>query len=729
MIERKWFKNYPKAKKFVYDLIDVNLEPFENANDEGSALDDFVLPLIRAVVDNGSFVDVKLSHLENTLLQVHKEQHIIDIVIMRWKAVSSFFEGNRESCVESLQEAYELSIKYDAPEWLKTDILIDIRNQAGALIYDSDVGRNAQSMIEASAMEVNFPLLDRFTASTYAKLVSQYEKSETTLPHTTTLIDGEISEMLKHIYSAFLVAAFYGSITHIERINIHLKKLLFIINLKYVNSKYFKKYIRTCLLGWEGKEDENSLSNTFQSRFSLLTQDDAKEIWEIANRTSFTHQKINRKLIAMRYIGNLLDSDTFNRAATDCLNLVSHNDMLRLSSGHVSKFLKKNAHRMDSNIVIDFLFNKLNYSDGYICTVLLNSICNVDYSLITDNSFECIKKFVFKDEIDGHDVQALLIFMVVVRKGIQSKYHEEFDKLVKTRYPNDFVDKYLFEVCPNDKLCNDFIMNELAIAKKENEVQGNQGLIRYGRTPLTTVRNVLTTSEFELDFSTIQEIVLIANATLEHRFQTLDAKISATELLVLLMQKHRSIFMEQWANECYEKRYSIDVDADPFENKSRALLDAHFVMLGILLGKNNEKQLMLLLATVNGMSYSVKIDFMAMVHRFSSRLSSSNIQESVLNLLFQFSLTNTFDKVNAIRYYAVRALTSLVQLLSEYTNEVLRCFSESFDVETTSNKSYIMDGAMKISKDSQHTLDILNKARLDSNFHIRKLSYELQKED
>jgi hypothetical protein len=725
MIDKKWFCNYKESKNFIYNLIEPNLRPFDSDKEESSEIDAFVLSLLSVAVGEDSFVEINADDFFGTLPHIHKNQNITDLVKVRWKAVCGFFEGNKDRCIEALQEAHALAVSSDVPEWLTTDILIDLRNQAGAWTSERDVGNNAQVMLEASGGEVHFPLLDRFTSSAYAKMVNQYEKNETTNPHTISFGNEPIDNAIKNIFDAFLVAAFYGSITHLERVNVHLKKVLFAINLDYANNGYFKRYIKLCLLGWEGSKDENALTNAFQQRFALLSQEDAKEIWNLTNHPSFIQQKVNKKLIAMRYIGNLLDDDTFTKAANECLELVALNNILFWSSSSVNKFLKENAHRMDVNAVMKFLLGGESKNYGYICSVLINSVVNMDYSNITDESYMTIEKFIADESLSEHDVKQLLLFMIVMRRGIPVSYHERMDKTVRERHPAFYENEYLFEVCPNEKLQHKFIVEQLSEAERDNNTHGQRGWFRGDRSPLLTIRNVLSASKFNLNADILCNILSTALATLECHSQTLEAKIPAAELIVLLLQKHRSRTVEEYAGKLFENKAHITVAASPLENKSRALLDAHIAIIGVLVNKTNEKPLIILLASTNGIRHSEKIDFTAMIYRFSSRLSQGDVKAILLQALFQYSYANSYDKSDAIRHYAVRTLTNLARLLPEFANEVLNRFSETFAFETGSNKSYIIDGALKISKNAIQTIEIFNKAKQDANFHMRKLAIKL----
>ena len=730
MIEKKWFKCCSKTKEYLLDTLDSARNGlFEEKNDETSDLDEFFLPLLKTVIGEGAYADVQLDLLLGKLPQIHTNNEIVKIVKIRWAAVSLMHQGKTDECIKSLKTAYEASLASDNfPDWLANDILIDIRNQAGIWSVSNESGRDAQTRITASTTEIYFPLLDRFNSSLYSNLVANYEKSESTPPHTIELGSGHIREIVELAFNKFLVASYYGSITHMGLLNFVLKKLLFSVNLKYANSKYFRNYIKACVLGWEGKVDEDSLSNTFQERFSLTTREDAKILWESTNRIANPQVKLNAKLNILRYLGNFMDDKTFHPASDECMQLSVSEDALLFSSGYVEKFLKENAHRMDVNAVIDFVFKKLNGHINFICTIFLGSLINMDYSRANEETLATLKQLFSDKENHKSMPLSLFILMIVLRKSVDEKYHKELDEIVKKNHTDFYEHQYSYEIHMDEESEKKFILKELSIAKNENTTQGLDGSIRYGYQPLSTLRNILMLSKNKPCNNTLLEIVETVRDTLNHNAQPTETKILAAQLLLLLLQKYNGGIVATCATEFFEKRNHVDGRDGFFKSHTKTSLKLVLTLIGCLQDKICAREMMFALASINELKVSEQIEVAGIFYRFVSRLNKNSIDGNLLTLLFQFILSSTYSNSNVIRHYAIRTLTHLSNHVDNVADDIIYRFAEMFNYETVSNKSYLMDGAWKIDRDNSLTLEMFELASQNSNYHIRKLSRKVRSE-
>lgn len=727
MIEKKWFTNCRKTKEYLLSTLDLSPSLYDKKNDDTSEMDEFILPLLKATIGDDDFSNVQHGLLFNKLPKIHKSKWVVSVVKKRWEAVLYHFQDKNDACIESLKSAYDIaSGNKSVPDWLSNNILIDIRNQAGV---DYETMMDAQSQIEKSSAALYFPLLDRFNGNAYSKLVSNYEKTETILSNTIELVSsGYIQDVIEFALKEFLVAAYYGSITHMCLINSILKKLLFSVNLKYANSKYFCNYIKACAFHWEGQNDENSLSKTFVERFNLVSHDETKALWESTFRVPKLKSRLTAQLIILRFLGNYMDDKTFRKATSECIELSENEGVLLSSSGLVEKFLRENAYRMNANKVIDFVFKKSKTNINFICSIYLNSLFNMDYSNISQKAFNTLKQIFMNHESVKSNPLSLRILMIAVRKGVEESKHKELDELIKKHHSDFYYTQYSFELHRDAESEESFIKKELQISKNVNERQGKAGATRYGYEPLITVKNILTLSKNILSTDVIADVVSEIKDTLDHPGHPMQTKVTTAQLLLLLLQKYDTDLVKKCSAEYFAKHDQLVGRDDFFDTYSKATLDVVFAFIGCLLGKICKKDLIFLLSLISGLKTSEQIEISSIIHRFTSQLSEDSLNADLLMVLFQFVLSSTYSASNVIRHYSIRTLTFLTSYLDGYADDIVSRFAEMYTFETVSNKSYLMDGAWKINRSNPLTVEIFESAKKDSNYHIRRLESKLRAE-
>ena len=729
MVEKKWFNKCHNTRKYLMELVDSYSTLFDEKKDDTSDLDDIFLPLLKSVIGDGDFSEFDVEPMIKLLPSVHSNDELVDVVKMRWEAVVCYYHGDKNNCVVALKKAYQLASKYKTiPLWLINDIRIDIRNIVDLWNKDDESGKDAQEQLTLSSEEVHFPLLDRFNNAINSNFVDSYQRMEWESSYTINLGDtNKISETFETMNKKFMTAVFYGSITHLTLINIDIKRALFNINLQYANGAYFRHYIRACVLKWEGNVDEKALSNTFQERFSLITHQDAKLIWESTNYISLESKKLNSKFIALRYIGNYLDDLNFKSALIECLDLwaklVEDNELPVFSSGHMEKFLEENAHRMDADAVVKLVFEDLGWHINYICRTFARALCNVDYSKISKATLDFFLETLAAANNDS--LPQLHNLLIVVRKKIVSTFHAEFDAYVKQTFPDFFSNHYVFEIYDDIDSVYDIIDSEIKTAKERNKVQSDGFYRGYTNNPLLTIRNVISVTKHDLKNEMLLKLISVIKDTIEHPLQSATAKIYAIELLTLLSLKYRTDAVNDYGKSLFERIDSITGLEDGFlDIHSNISLKLYLSTLGCLLGLISDSNLITTLAIMPGLKKNEQTEIAAYMFKLSSQLDDAPVNDYALRMIFQSVLSNTWSDSNVVRHYAIRSLPFLIKKLRDahYNEFVIMRFFEMFEYETVSNKSYLMDGLRKIDINSTVTVEIFQKASMDSNFHIRKLA-------
>lgn len=146
-------------------------------------------------------------------LHVGEVQHL---VLMRYDAVAAYFQGEPKICLEKLEKCIEWCAEHrDIPKWLMNDVAIDLRNIQIEIDRENDVIRRdmqGQKILDQDNELFYYPIIDRITSEYYADIAKHMFNN---LVKPSYVINfGSVDYAIKKACNIFLVAYFYGSITH-----------------------------------------------------------------------------------------------------------------------------------------------------------------------------------------------------------------------------------------------------------------------------------------------------------------------------------------------------------------------------------------------------------------------------------------------------------------------------------------------------------------------------------
>ena len=123
-------KNVDKCTKYILKLISINSgRKYPNDIEKTSSVDEWGVEFLPILFEGKSIKKFNLSMYLETLKELQDEDYH-KIVILRWKAIQSYFMEDIDGCINLLNQALELAREKNQPTWMIKDILIDIRNQS-----------------------------------------------------------------------------------------------------------------------------------------------------------------------------------------------------------------------------------------------------------------------------------------------------------------------------------------------------------------------------------------------------------------------------------------------------------------------------------------------------------------------------------------------------------------------------------------------------------------------
>jgi len=725
---KKWFTNFSESKKFLFNL--AGLQP--RINEGTSKLDDILLPLLTSILGEGSFLQFDIDKLLEELKYIHIESNMLNVISIRWKALIFLCESKKNNCLELLEKAYSLS-KNDAniPHWIEDDILIDIRDISRDLEKDAvDIRNNTQKRIEENTIDIYYPLLDRYDRYIDSKILDSFIKLETTSPHTVQLGD-DTETVLENIFKIFLVAVFYGSIVHLKLVNVRLKKYLFFTNYKYANSGCFKSYLQASILSWD-TSDKNALLNTFQERFTLLTNYHAKAIWESIENYPLSYDKIQKKLTAMTFIGDYMDDEIFILASRDCFSLLQEcandgkNPLLYISA--TIDLFKAQGDRLDINDIFKFILVHIDNLEWLVGIGVLESLYNANYKEITN---ENLNKFL--DNLKGlkEDLAKLENFLINVRVRIDEERVCVIDNFIKEMDSKFLSGFYTLNTDDsNSSKLSDIINSQLAEAERRLSERAGSMVFGYNYEPMQFIYSALESKLNIVNVDDITKIALVIERIVFTKSQNILTINYALELLILLLSTFDDEVVLDVANKICDGKKIIKDFEDDFgfgvSRPSNVVPQVLIEILAAILNRDSAITISRHLASVTEISNREKINFSASLYRICKNTDlGKKFTPVTQNMLAYYLISNSYSDLSINRHFAIRSLTDVAIKIQYYATYVTDIFSSNYDKETDANKTHILEGMWKIDKANIVTTNILEKSKISSNYRVRRHAFRL----
>ena len=210
------------------------------------------------------------------LQKLQDPEHLM-IVKLRWNAILAFFKDDIDSCIIELEKAYEEAESKKVSTWILQDILIDIRN---IRILKGNIANKyfleAQDKLDKFDEQFHYPMLDRINVTIREKYIKGLYTKKIDSPYT-VYFGGDYTEYGQLFASAFLIAMYNGSLTHIRLFFDRLKEFMFYFTEKYSDWASRKNLIKYAIVSASEKEIEqivNAYPEILNSLCADVTQND-----------------------------------------------------------------------------------------------------------------------------------------------------------------------------------------------------------------------------------------------------------------------------------------------------------------------------------------------------------------------------------------------------------------------------------------------------------------------
>ena len=732
LIHKKLFSEFIFSKYIVQKEAGVSFGDVECKN----PADDNCSSLLGWVIGSSQTKNSDFTKIKYDTKSIHKG-NVQKLIIIRFEAVEQYFHGNINLCIEKLKEciAFCKSCK-NIPKWLYNDIALDLRNIQIERDREDDVinfKTEGQKILDDDQEPLYYPIIDR-TVSDYREcIVKNYLKNVNKSTYTVNI--GGIDNTLDKVVDAFIVAYYYGSITHMIMTRQRLYEYLIGVSLDIRSHKMFMFCVELLLLANDEKNLKMFLNN-YGENTNNINAKDVEHMLRAIEKQPVKTRYIMSKQLALKYFGYYYSDETFSKESIQILEIMDECIVNKYSTSILIKTMfdvfSDNAYRWEEEQVLEFVLVifekqlKRYYDDAY------RFIYNFKFKTLSIESQEKLQELIINSLRDD-EIRKQCHNLGIAAQNVRQQEtisHEELDTSVEKYLKEFYRDTYILNTQNHSAEKGwEYVKKYTDVIKADNENQAKNGVYsRKAYNPYRTIGNIIVKDEIELRSEQLKYILESLKDTLLSNTQTVDAKCDALELICILqLLKPRNKRIKKIVMDIEPKWHEIKVAMDDslVHEHSEENLDFIFCMLKSVLGIQRELDINISLMHIQNSNIPEQISALRCVERLASYgiLKYFNINEK--NILFQYVFSATYNANYDVRFYAMSALVKIMN----YTERqlCLERFVEMMDNEPYKGKVGLLYRLRDEDISDPKVRFILDKGVNDSHFWVKKVAGDILK--
>ena len=702
-----------------------------------SELDDWGVQFLSILLEGKSIKTFNASLFLDTLKNIQTTD-FHDIVSLRWKAIQSYFSGDVQECIDNLNSALDLAKSTNQASWIINDILIDLRNQHWELasLTNTYSESEAQNSLDSNEEELYYPVLDRINESLQEKYIQGMYKKKTSSPYTVEL-GGNLNQLGELLTSAYIIALYNGSLTHIVLFYDKIKDFLFYLSNRYDDWEFKRNLLQYAI--FDGNEKEvKGIIDAYPEILKRLSADEACSIMDFSAIHPIKYKRQIRKLLAFGKVGYYLDDTSFAKYEKEIVDeieeWINESNPVVYVGQYIFDSLSDVSYRMSQDTLskICCLFMDKHFSRWYLDMFKFMSK-RIDLNKMSNESTENLIAHIISvlgDKKEGEQIKYSTTFLSVFRRQ-NNALTENLDKQISISLPDFYNFYYKLETTANKTQdYPTFVEKLITRVKQSNITQGKNGMYYgHGTRDIACITSILQASDFNYSADLMDKLISTIAETLIESKESVSTKMDATLLLCCIAIKYPQDYLRN--QPLYQSVLSheseIYVASDPilFSNISSLALKIGLKMLFLLIGSDVYADMMELLPLIiNDTATSITATgFIADYLEISESLLLPRATESVL-------LHNTFEWLQMdstdVRWNATRIMLALSRNKenADIINRKILLLIESDNV-------FIKNLILRKLNESHSTSDEIKKrvfaiCENDSNFVTRMVCRELK---
>lgn len=657
------------------------------------------------------------------------------IVLLRYDALEEYFFGNIAGCVSKIKECINFcdSCK-NIPKWLYNDIALDMRNLQLEIDREQDVidfRPEGQRILDQDQEPLYYPVIDRIVSDYHESIVKHQLNNVTQSPYSINI--GGVDANIDKACDAFLVAYFYGSITHMLMTRKRLYEYMIGLALEIRNHRTFMFCVELLLLSNEDKMLKQFL-NSYGENTNNINAQDVEHLLKCIEKQPVKTRRIMAKQQALKYFGYYYSDKTFYDEFNDLMDLIKQCISDKYATGILIKpmleVFSENSYRIEENTILDFIYlifevgYKRYYNDAF------KFLYNFRFHQLTKMEQLKYQEFIIASACNEEIKKECgnLGLAAQTLRQYETIPHERLDMCIKEKYDSFYENTYLLNITNHDSETGwKYTKRYVEIINKDNENQGKNGLIS-GRAydPYLTIANIMFNDKLKYTSFQLKYILESLIGTLYSDTQTVEAKAGAIELICMLQLTHsQNRQIKKIVEEIDSKWESVHKTKDLLlvRGYSENNLNLNFTLLKSMFNRDEEMELSLRLMHIQNSEVPEQITALRYIERLMTHGFMERCIERCQNTLFQFVLNETYSENCDVRFYAMSAL---VKMMNEKHRQIcLERFVEMMDNEPFKGKVGLLYRLKKEDLSDPKIKFIFDKGINDSHFWVRKVASEV----
>lgn len=667
-----------------------------------------------------------------SVLKQYQTEEYYHVVEIRWNAIHSYFSNNVEQCVNYLNDALELAKSTNCPMWIINDILIDQRNQHLNLcaINNQYTESKAQQELDESDDKVYYPILDRIYESIREKYMDGLYKEKIKSPYTVTY-GNDLNEYGELLASAYVVAIYNGSLTHILLIYDELKRFLFYLSCKYDNWKFKLNLYKFSV--FTGKQSEvEGVRDSYPEVINKLTSQNAEEIMNFCGCQPVEYQRLEAQLRAFGAIGYYLTDDCFqlyqDKIVTQIRTWIFSNNPIVDVGHNVFSGLSGVAQRISQDILSDICCWFMDQQFRLFYTEMFRFVGRyIKLQKMHETKAKALVEHIcglFDNENDRKSIEFSPMFLSVLCKQ-DSVVTKCLDDKVSQYFPEYYKSEYRLQLSENkNDNYSEVIRDYVGRIKQDNETQGQNGrFFGHGIRFIARIRLMLLSEKYVCEDEDLLDSIIttVANTLLRSK-EDISTKLDAVSLLCCLIVKYKKAYLRnqktyeellQDEEKIYDNEFPLIVS-----NVDVLALRIGVQFLFVLMGKDKYAEILELMPYIQGNAASI----ITVSRQITEYLEISNriilpdkIEGVVLQNVLQWLNSNHTD----IRWYATAVLLLLCRT-PDNRNVINHTIVGLMDSENMPIKKLIVQSIYETEGVTEETKQyVISKCENDPNYIVR----------
>lgn len=727
-------KNVDKSKEYILKFIAGGSYGVFDGVDNTSEIDDWGVQFLSVLFEGKSIREFNTGMFLDVLRKEQTDEYH-QIVRMRWEAVQAHFLGDAARCIEVLESALKQAKDTSQPVWVVKDILIDLRNEIA--MFDSMNNRfsesEAQKELTSSNEELYYPIMDRINESLHEKYVQGLFKKKIESPYTITL-GNNLNPYGELLSSAYIVALYNGSLTHILLFYNKLQDFLFYLSSKYDNWNLRRDMYKLAI--FLGKEKEiKGIQESYPEILNDLDSQDAATIMQFCDNHPMKYKRLNSRMLALGAVGYYLDEEKFTAYSNSIVDeikewLNEENPVLDVGS-NVFKCLAGISLRLQQEKMVDIccLFMEKKYIRWYTDLFKFMS-SNINLTKMEKSIAEKLVNQIIEvldDEKECEQVKYAPQFLYIFRKQDQ-ELTELLHEKVAEKMTNFYNNTYLLETTENNSDLIQFVRSYLKQIEKDNVEQGKNGAYYgHGTRSIATIRAILLNNDLLCEDELMDAIVSTIVDTLIKSKEGISIKLDAVSLLIYVAIKYPQHFRRNinTYQKLVEKQEAI---GEAQQSLISANVDAISLKIGlqflfILMDIDTYSSILGLMPHIKD-DVATTIEVVRVIVEYLETDKSVILPNKIEAVVLQNALQWVHSDNLSVRWYAIRILFALLRN-PEYEEIVNQQLLERVDLDNLYIKNLIIRHIYSETGIYDTTRKfIVKKCQNDPNFVVRMVCEE-----